>query len=213
MTVRLLTNVDRVVDTYGRVPRPLMAWLRSQGFTVLGRYLDNLTAEEIADAFAEDLGILAIRFSRGNGWHPSALLGQADSLSTVTKARAVGYEHGAAIGCDLEGCDPATTVDDATAYLDAWPVQVIPSWPAMLYVGAAQPLSGVQLYRIPGFTLYWRSCSSVPDLPCSYALLQTRPGNVLLGPPGARQLFDVNQPELDLHWPQRAVPAMFRAAA
>ncbi len=209
MTVRALTNVDRVIDTYSVISDEFADWLMENKYTAVGRYLDNLSLAEIARLHQRGIGVFGIRTARRNGWVPNGAEGNSDGLSTVRFANDLGIEDGTTISCDFEGCDPATTVVDATAYGSEWPALVTSKWKAMLYVGAGQPLNGQQLYQLPGFTLYWRSCSRVTELPCGYALLQTRPGNVLVGPPGGKTLVDIDQPETDFHSPARSVTAMF----
>jgi hypothetical protein len=208
MSVRHLTNADRGIDCFSVIEDDFALWLPDNGYTFVVRYFDNLHPPEMSRVLKRGLGLVGVRACRANGWMPNAAEGKADSLSTSQKATGLGFEAGATIGCDLEGCNPITTVADAMDYCSAWPTLVRPTWPCMLYVGAGQILNGAQLYSIPGFELYWRSCSLVPDLSCGYALIQTRPGNTRIGP-NKQWLVDINQPETDWHNPPRSVTAMF----
>jgi hypothetical protein len=209
VTVRALTNVDRIIDTYTPITDVFADWLVENKYTAVGRYLDNLSLTEIARLRQRGLGLFCIRTVRLPGWIPNGAEGQADGLETVRLANDFGIEPGTTISCDFEGCAASTTTMQAIAYGSEWPALVTSKWLAMFYVGAAQPLNGQQLYSLPGFTRYWRSCSVVPELPCGYALLQTRPGNVLIGPVGAQVLVDIDQAETDLHSTPRSVTAMF----
>jgi hypothetical protein len=209
VTVRALTNVDRVIDTYTVITDAFADWLAANKFTAVGRYLDNLSLAEIARLHQRNIGVFGIRTARRNGWLPTGVMGKADGLETVQLANDLGFEDGTSISCDFEGCAPTTAASDAIAYGSEWPALVTSRWKAMFYEGAEQPLNGTQLYMLPGFTLYWRSCSIVPSLQCGYVLAQTRPGNVLIGPAGGQVLVDIDQPETDLHFPARSVTAMF----
>lgn len=209
MTVRKLTNLDRMADMLQPCDEDFADWLVANGFTAVGRYLDDLVRKEVDILHSRHLGIVGIRESRAAGWHPNRQEGMDDSASTHAKAFAIGMDRGTSIACDLEGCSPTTTTVDATSYLVEWPKLVVPDWEPMLYVGEGAILTGVELQALPGFGLYWRSCSLVPDLPRGYVLLQTRPGDVLVGPPGKQRLIDINQPETDWHNPARSVTAWF----
>lgn len=209
MSVRKLTNFDRMVDMYQPCDEPFADWLVSQNFMIVGRYLDDLSLAEVDIYRQRKMGIIPFRTSRAPGWGPNATEGAADSASTAAKAMALGVENGTTIGCDLEGCAPTTAVVDAEAYCNEWPKLVLPNWEPMLYVGDSVIMTGPQLVALPGFGLYMRSCSLVPELECGYALIQTRPGNVLVGPDGRKRLVDIDQPETDWHTPSRSATAWF----
>lgn len=135
------------------------------GVLFVERYLENLTAAELAGLFAADLGVAVVGEGRTSGW--DAASGAADAERELGRAAALALPAGASplltIGCDTEGmagCAPA----DAIAYGDAWGWAVANGGFAPEdYVGEGVPLTPQQLYGLP-FTGYWRSLSNVQQV-------------------------------------------------
>lgn len=181
---------------------------RQAGYEFVGRYLHNLSLGEVSAALAAGLGLFGIRYAHNPGWEPTGELGSQDGAAAVQRARALGIAPGTALVCDLEGCKPGTTAQDAIGYLTRFAAAVVAAgYEACLYVGFACVLTGPQLAAIPGFRHYWRSCSDVPEPTCGFGMLQCRPGNLtVLG-----SLVDVDFVENDKHSPPRTMPAMWAA--
>jgi len=154
------------------------------GLTGVSRYLENLSAQELAWVLSAGLAVMLVGESRPNGWLPSAGLGAADGMRELRLARALGADlPGMTIGCDLEGMSggPQETID----YSKAWcgviqPAHLI----AMGYNGSGVPLTPQGLYQLP-FTRYWKSLSNVgPVANVDYCMLQLYPTLTLTLPTG-----------------------------
>jgi hypothetical protein len=147
------------------------------GITFVIRYLENLTATEVANILAAGFGLIVIGESRPNGYIPSAADGTADGQREAAKVNALGLPHGLTVGCDLEGM--GGTAADTIAYANAWAQAVVAVGLAMAYVGAGIPLTPQQLWLLLD-TLYWHSLSSVQQVAvCDYAMIQGYPTQTL----------------------------------
>jgi len=136
----------------------------------------DLSAEEATDILSSGLALMPVQHVRKPGWSPTALLGQRDGENAATNAQQVGFPPGINIWCDLEGVSTAATPQDVIDYCEAWHSAVsIADYVPGLYVGCDTKLAGEQL-RDLSFQHYWRSQSSVPEIPRrGYQLVQLLP--------------------------------------
>ena len=170
------------------------------GVTYVERYLENLSAAEVAWWHSLGVGIAPIGEGRASGWGADA--GAADGAREVARARALGFPTGLHLGCDAEAmsCPP----DVAQAFLRAWcgPPGAA-GHPQRLYVGAGVPLDATQLYGLP-FNWYDESLSEVQRVAVvGYASVQLFPTQKLALKSGAWPV-DVNMVRRDKHLPARA---------
>lgn len=160
------------------------------GVAIFGRYLENLTADEVALILNHPrrYGLLCIGESRANGYVPSTMQGMQDGVREVNKYNALALPRGGGIVWDAEvmGGSAQNTIDSGNAYAGA--VQGNGNQ-CIAYVGAGVPLSPTQLYALRE-TLYWHSLSSVQQVAtCDYAALQAYPTQSLdLGAAGVHQV-------------------------
>jgi hypothetical protein len=162
------------------------------GISWIGRYLENLTAEELENAFSCNLSVLLIGESPANGYIPTSQDGTTNGGREVARAQALSIK-GIQVGivCDLEGM--GGTSDETIAYANAYGNAVMSAgFQCIAYVGAGVPLTPEQLYELDE-TLYWHSMSSVQEVAVvDYAFLQAYPTQTLnLGSAGTLEA-DVN---------------------
>lgn len=153
------------------------------GFKFCLRYLSlgkqaprDLTTHEAIDILNAGLALMPVQHVRKPGWLPSANLGQQDGQNAATNALDIGFPAAVNVWCDLEGVGSRATPQDVIDYCQAWHSAVSAAGFAPgLYVGSRAQLSGEQLYGLP-FQHYWRSQSTVPDIPHrGYQLIQLFP--------------------------------------
>ena len=128
-----------------------------------GVILDTYSAQvsDVQYALQAGLGVLFVQGYDPAAWADSTLA-VSRAQQAVAFARAVTYPQGATVWLDFESC--ATSSTQAAAWINAWAQTVRSSgyWPG-IYVGAPQPLSGLQLYALlTGMLHYWESASTVP---------------------------------------------------
>lgn len=156
--------------------------LAAAGFGYAIRYLSrtipenpsDLTADEVNTILSAKLGLMAVQHVPKPGWSPTGNLGNAYGQAAVTNAKAAGLPPGMSLWCDLEGVAPYTTAADTIAYVNGWAKLVASAgYLPGLYVGANQPLSGDDLYWRLVVKRYWKSASTVPDIPYrGYCMVQ-----------------------------------------
>jgi len=154
----------------------------SQGYRFCLRYLAhaqaslNLSAQEAADILNSGLALMPVQHVRATGWSPDQALGQQDGQEVVSIAQTIGFPDGVNVWCDLEEVNPSAKAHDVFDYCRAWHRTVgAAGYSPGLYVGARTLLTGQQLFDLP-FQHYWRSPSSVPDIPSrGYQLIQFSP--------------------------------------
>jgi len=155
----------------------------AEGYKFCVRYIsrgpeasNDLTEAEATGILNAGLALMPVQHVRKAGWLPTQALGQQDGQDAARNAQAVGFPAGVNVWCDLEGVSGSVQPQDVMDYCTAWYDAVngagfIPG----LYVGAAQPLSGDELFHLP-FQHYWRSASRVPDVSVrSYQVFQLSP--------------------------------------
>jgi hypothetical protein len=162
------------------------------GITLFGRYLENLTPDELDRILSRGYGLIFIGESRPNGYVPSATSGGADGLREVARMRDLGLPEGVTEVCDLEGM--SGTDQDTIAYANAYGSCIQAArYSCMTYVGDSVPLSPAQLYSLAHTTLYWHSLSNVQQVAtCDYCAIQAYPTQKLVLPGGITLAADVS---------------------
>lgn len=154
----------------------------SQGFQFCIRYVSRAAAQGENDlSTSEALGILGaglalivVQHVRGEGWVPSAMLGALDGVHAAYHAFTIGFPTGVTVWCDLEGVDPGASAQQVIDYCDAWYDAVAaPGYVPGIYVGANAILNGEALFDRLKFSHYWKSLSTVPNIPIrGYQMIQ-----------------------------------------
>jgi len=161
----------------------------ANGYKFCLRYLSlaeelpqDLSTQEATDILNSGLALMPVQHVREPGWFPSQGLGNEDGQNAAANAQNVGFPVEVNIWCDLEGVNPAADVAAVLDYCRAWYNAVnVAGYTPGLYVGYDTLLNGQQLYDLP-FQHYWRSQSSVPDIPTrGYQLLQLFPSIIANG--------------------------------
>jgi hypothetical protein len=145
----------------------------ASGYRFFGLYLEVLTDAARDAVFNAGMGILPITLARTK--EPlTPELGRQMGGDTVTRAMARHIPMSVHIVLDLEspmeGSDVIGDLNEAAGVIDRAAYQ------SMLYVGAPQPLTAVELYALKP-DRYWRSISRVPEPACGWSCLQLTPGN------------------------------------
>jgi hypothetical protein len=169
-------------DTDAPLTRDSAAAFQSQGFQFCIRYLSrsvpqaegDLSASEAQDILDAGLSLMAIQHVMDAGWVPTLELGTKFGAAAATNAQAAGFPQGVIVWLDLEGVGEGVGSDDVIAYCNAWFDAVTAGgYVPGVYVGADCVLSGDQLFWRLKTKHYWRSGSSVPDIPHrGYQLVQ-----------------------------------------
>jgi hypothetical protein len=164
------------------IPSSAAQQFASQGYTFCVRYLSrtqgqlpgDLSANEANAILSAGLALMSVQHVRGEGWSPTAALGQQDGTNAGYNAGEIGFPAGVNVWCDLEGVNPASVPPDVIGYCNAWYDGVAAAgFVPGLYVGANCILDGQQIYDLK-FQHYWKSLSRVPVLPArGYQLIQT----------------------------------------
>ncbi len=159
------------------------------GYRFCVRYLsrgdespDDLSSQEAAAILGAGLALMPVQHVRSPGWSPSGDLGQQDGAAAAANAVAVGFPPAVNVWCDVEGAASGTEAQAVIDYCQAWfdAVSGAGFLPG-IYVGAQVVLTGQQLFDLP-FQHFWRSQSSVPDVPNrGYQLIQLFPSVTAAG--------------------------------
>lgn len=131
-----------------------------------GQNSGDLSFSEANAILHAGLALSAVQHVRMPGWSPNAQLGTQYGSNAAANAASIGLPKGMNLWCDLEGIGAGTAASDVIGYCNAWYNAVsaagyIPG----IYVGANCVLSGQQLYSDLNFQHYWKSESTVPDIP------------------------------------------------
>ena len=134
----------------------------------------DLTNQEANDILEAGLALMAVQHVAKAPWVPSAELGTQYGNNAVANARQVGLPSGVNVWLDLEGVASATIADVVVDYCNAWFAIVGGAGYATgIYVGANAILSGDDLYWRLRTKHYWKSGSTVPDIPIrGYQMIQ-----------------------------------------
>lgn len=182
-------GVDTIIDfTASRAKA-----IKAAGYDYVVRYLGRLTAFERDTILEAGLALLAVNYSRRNGWKPSERTGDLDGLASVGDAAKAGLPSGMTLWCDVEG--PSGTAADTIAHVNAWASRVQASgYIAGMYVGYGIALTPEQMYHRLKVTAYWDSCSrNVTVAHRGFQMYQHYPGNVHVG----ELIVDINHIETD----------------
>lgn len=169
----------RGIDTVATLTKADAQGLKTK-YDFAVRYVEQLTAGEVALITDAGLGLVTVSFSRAVGWMPSAGLGTGDGNVHVLKLLQLDIPKGTHTFLDLEGM--SGTAADTIAFAEAWGAVVeaagyIPG----VYVGAGITLTGAQLYALNNIHAYWHSCSEVPEVEtCGYLMYQLFPPDQII---------------------------------
>ena len=149
----------------------MLAAARGRGFAWVGRYLNNLSAEELGSIFAANLGVLPYTWAMTH--EPlSAAAGTEYGAHMAAIARGLGCPEGVHIAIDLEAPPPGSACGphvNAMADSLRWA-----QFGAALYVGVPQPLSGPELFALKP-DRYIKGGGRASEPSCSWAALQLEP--------------------------------------
>lgn len=209
-TLRALDDGAKCFDLLEPLTAATAADMYSRGFVAVGRYLENLSLGEVSVILGAGLGLEPISMCAAPGWAVhGASAGQLKGVGMVARARSLGLPAGLPLCIDWE--TPATNTDPTVAaqWIEAAAAElVIGGYAAALYWGACPILSGVQAWAIPSVTLYYKSASVVPKIPCGYVLVQTaleqRVGSLTV---------DLDVAQADEHDPPRRMTALFAGSS
>lgn len=156
--------------------------LKDAGFEFAIRYLSrkarpparDLTADELDIILDAGLAAMAVQHVAPAGWTPSEALGVECGANAAAHARAIGLAATCSVWLDLEGIARATPPSAVIAYCNAWFKEVESAgYTTGVYVGADCILSGDELYFNLKTKHYWKSGSTVPDIPHrGYCMIQ-----------------------------------------
>jgi hypothetical protein len=153
-----------VVDTVAPLSEEALRAMRDDPLTPVrgvAIYLGEGDMKSKRDAaFAAGLFVTLVTFSRRAGWggtSPSRELGQADGATDVRHLLDLEAPSGVTAWTDLEGC-PGNAADTGDWCNARGEVQRQAGWDPGLYVGAVQPMNGIQLGLLVQ-NRYWQSLS------------------------------------------------------
>jgi hypothetical protein len=161
-------------DANTKLTAATAAGLKNAGFVFAIRYLmrkstptpGDLDAAEAALILEAGLGLMAVQHVASEGWEPTVAKGKSYGENALAHARAVGFPAGVNIWLDLEGVNHSTSAETVIQYCNAWFDEVAAGgYVPGIYVGANAILSGDQLYWRLRTKHYWKSGSTVPDIP------------------------------------------------
>jgi hypothetical protein len=169
-------------DTDTPLTEATAAAFRRQGFDFCVRYLSRSTPQAGRDLSSEEaqaildggLSLMAVQHVMKRCWVPTSELGAQFGSAAAANAQTAGFPPGITIWVDLEGIKSGVESDDVIGYCNAWfkAVAAVGYEPG-IYVGADCVLSGDELFWQLRTKHYWRSGSSVPDIPHrGYQLVQ-----------------------------------------
>ncbi len=150
------------------------AAFKEAGYSFCLRYLSRGNGQQSGDlTYAEAEAILdaglalgAVQHVMSAGWSPTAQLGSEYGTNAAGNAASIGLPKGMNLWCDLEGIKTGTSTQAVIDYANAWYEAVVAGgYIPGIYVGANCILTGNQLYQNLKFQHYWKSLSTVPDIP------------------------------------------------
>ena len=150
------------------------AAFKQAGYSFCLRYLSRGNGQQSGDlSYTEAKAILdaglalgAVQHVMSAGWSPTAELGTQYGTNAASNAASIGLPQGMNLWCDLEGIKSGTSAQTVIDYSNAWYEAVVAAgYVPGIYVGADCILTGSQLYSDLKFQHYWKSLSTVPDIP------------------------------------------------
>jgi hypothetical protein len=165
---------------------------RAAGFAFAVRYLSrgasqgagDLSTTEAQRLLGAGLALMAAQHVAPSGWVPTEALGTTNGKNAAKNASDIGLLAGVSVWLDVEGVNHSTPVADVLAYCNAWFKEVEGAgFTTGIYVGANAILSGDDLFFRLRTKHYWKSGSTVPDIPHrGYQMVQTiAPGDTVAG--------------------------------
>lgn len=174
MTILVSNPGAWYADTDTQLSNSQCIQLKAAGFIGVIRYLSRFAGQasgdlgksEMANIFGAGLSLGAVQHCPKPGWAPTIDLGSSYGINAVHNATSLGLETGMTIWLDWEGALRATLASQAIGYINQWAKTVASAgYRPGLYVGFNQILDGEQLYVDLVVQAYWRSASTVPDIP------------------------------------------------
>jgi hypothetical protein len=169
-------------DTNTKVSKPFAKAQFAKGYRFCFRYLsratkqgsNDLSAAEAAIILGAGLALGAVQHVAPEGWVATAALGTTNGKNAAANAASVGLPGGMNIWVDLEGVSSASSHQDVIAYCNNWFDAVeAAGYVSGIYVGANAILTGDELFLKLKTRHYWKSGSTVPDIPHrGYQLIQ-----------------------------------------
>ena len=183
-TVAPAPNLALGFDTDAPVTSEEAAARKAAGFVFCVRYLtrvrpeedpSDLTAAEGERLLDAGLAVSAVQHVAREGWMPNAQLGSLYGANAAANARSVGLPGGMNIWLDLEGVAGGAASSDVAAYCNAWFAELADAgYLPGIYVGANCGLTGDELFFALSTKHYWKSGSTVPDVPHrGYQMIQS----------------------------------------
>jgi len=179
-------------DTSTSISAGKAAALRTAGFTFAIRYLSrshgqhagDLTTAEAQRILNAGLALMPVQHVPPSPWSPTQALGTTNGANAAFNAQQVGFPPGVNVWLDLEGVKISAAAQDVIDFCNAWFAQVEGAgYVTGVYVGASAILTGDQLFFNLKTKHYWKSGSTVPDIPHrGYQMIQRIvPGDVVAG--------------------------------
>lgn len=165
-------------DCLTPITRAMLADVRSYGFQWVGRYLENLEADERDLIFGAGLAIAPLTEATTREVL-TRTTGTVRGVQTRDRASSLGMPAGVSIAIDFEA---PMAGGDVAAHVDAMAVEIRGgSYGAALYVGVPQPLTSASLFSLLPLP-YWKGAGRIVDAAgelaepgCGWAILQLEP--------------------------------------
>lgn len=171
------------IDTNTTISLNAARKVKEKGYTFAIRYLTrketppagDLTAAEADDILAGGLKLMVVQHVAKAGWEPTDEKGTTYGTNAAAHAKDCGLPNGTQIWLDLEGINHTTPAETVISYCNAWFSAVsAANFTHGVYVGANCILNGQQLFHRLQTAHYWKSGSTVPDIPLrGYCMEQT----------------------------------------
>lgn len=175
------------------------------GFKFCLRYLSlrdqrvnvDLSVQEAENILDAGLALSPVQRVRFAGWVATGELGTTTGKNAAQNAKFIGFPPGINVWLDLEGVKSGTPAANVKVYCNNWFDEVAKEgYVPGIYVGAGAILTGSQLANLK-FEHYWKSGSTVPDIPGrGYQLIQTIP-NPPIGEPRHGITIDFDRTRTD----------------
>jgi hypothetical protein len=147
----------------------------NRGFRFCMRYLTrssdtpspgDISQNEAALILKAGLALGAVQHVAPRGWKASAALGKQYGRRAADSAKAAALPAGMNLWLDLEGVSSTSSHQDVIDYCNTWFDAVeADGYVSGIYVGAEAILSGTELFLKLKTRHYWKSGSTVPDIP------------------------------------------------
>lgn len=148
-------------DAYESVSQAQAKSLRADGFEAIGRYVENVTQQELEGLTAAGLGVWFIIQGLAAGTTPGAALGGQMVSAGLTRLHSFGVPTGVTVFGDLEGDGRAHSDWIAFGNGQADAISTFRDIPGG-YIGEGIGLTSRELYALR-FVRYWKSGSRVVD--------------------------------------------------